>query len=93
MIDFGRAWDATRFTWDVRREMRALALSPLILGTDLTHLNATDLSLLEDTAVIAVDQDALDASRVAATSAAQIFVKKERHGGAGPRPSAATGRF
>ena len=42
----------------------ALASSPLILGTNLTHLNSTDLALLENTAVISVDQDAIDASRV-----------------------------
>jgi hypothetical protein len=58
----------------------ALASSPLILGTDLTHLNATDRALLENTAVIAVDQDAVDASRVAETSTAQIFAKKEKRG-------------
>jgi Alpha galactosidase A/Alpha galactosidase C-terminal beta sandwich domain len=58
----------------------ALASSPLILGTDLTHLNATDLTLLENTAVIAVDQDGLGASRVAKTSGSQIFAKKERSG-------------
>ena len=54
----------------------ALASSPLILGTDLTHLNTTDRALLENTAVIAVDQDAVDASRVAQTSTEQIFAKK-----------------
>ncbi|HXW81527.1 MAG TPA: glycoside hydrolase family 27 protein [Acidimicrobiales bacterium] len=58
----------------------ALASSPLILGTDLTHLGPTDLALLEDTAVIAVDQDGVDASRVAETSTSQIFAKTERGG-------------
>ncbi len=58
----------------------ALASSPLILGTDLTHLDPTDLDLLENTAVIAVDQDAVDASRVAETPTSQIFAKKEKSG-------------
>ena len=57
----------------------ALASSPLILGTDLTNLDPTDLSLLENTAVIAVDQDAIDASRIAETSTSQIFAKTEKN--------------
>ncbi len=39
----------------------ALASSPLILGTDLTNLDRADLALLDNTDVIAVDQDAIDA--------------------------------
>ena len=58
----------------------ALASSPLILGTDLTHLDATDLGLLENTAVIAVDQGAVDASRLAGTSTWQILAKKRGTG-------------
>jgi hypothetical protein len=58
----------------------ALASSPLILGTDLTHLDPTDLALLENTAVIAVDQDAIGASRVSDTSSSQVFAKKESNG-------------
>jgi hypothetical protein len=58
----------------------ALASSPLVLGTDLTHLSPSDRALLEDKAVIAVDQDAIDASRVAETRTAQIFAKRERGG-------------
>src|SRR6266496_1742348 len=42
----------------------ALAASPLILGTDLTNLDPTDLGYLKNTAVLAVDQDAIDASRI-----------------------------
>jgi hypothetical protein len=55
----------------------ALASSPLILGTDLTHLSPSDLALLENRAVIAVDQDAIDASRVTKTPTTQIFAKRE----------------
>src|SRR2546421_4387629 len=42
----------------------ALAASPLILGTDLTNLDQTDLKLLTNREVIAVDQYAIDASRI-----------------------------
>lgn len=58
----------------------ALASSPLLLGTDLTHLSPDDLPLLENKAVIAVDQDGTDASRVVATPSSQIFAKRERDG-------------
>ncbi|HJP74357.1 MAG TPA: NEW3 domain-containing protein [Pseudonocardiaceae bacterium] len=60
----------------------ALASSPLILGTDLTHLDATDLGLLRNTDVLGVDQDAVDAKRVVNTSTAQIFGKVEADGDA-----------
>jgi Alpha galactosidase A/Alpha galactosidase C-terminal beta sandwich domain len=58
----------------------ALASSPLILGTDLTHLNRTDLAMLENRAVIAVDQDGIDASRVTKAANSQIFAKTETNG-------------
>ncbi len=58
----------------------SLASSPLILGTDLTHLDRTDLALLENKAVIAVDQDATDASRVAEGTNWQIFAKRDARG-------------
>jgi hypothetical protein len=60
----------------------ALAASPFILGTDLTHLDATDLGLLKNTDVLAVDQDAIDASRIADSSTAQVFAKTEPNGDA-----------
>jgi Alpha galactosidase A/NPCBM-associated, NEW3 domain of alpha-galactosidase/Alpha galactosidase C-terminal beta sandwich domain len=58
----------------------ALASSPLILGTDLTHLNPLDLSYLKNKAVIAVDQDAIDASQIVNTSTEQVFAKIEKTG-------------
>jgi Alpha galactosidase A/NPCBM-associated, NEW3 domain of alpha-galactosidase/Alpha galactosidase C-terminal beta sandwich domain/Carbohydrate binding module (family 35) len=58
----------------------ALAASPLILGTDLTNLDATDLGLLKNRDVISVDQDAIDASRIANTPAYQTFAKTEKNG-------------
>jgi Alpha galactosidase A/Alpha galactosidase C-terminal beta sandwich domain len=58
----------------------ALASSPFILGTNLTHLNPADLALLKNRAVIAVDQDAIDAHEVMTTSITQIFAKSEKNG-------------
>jgi Alpha galactosidase A/Alpha galactosidase C-terminal beta sandwich domain/NPCBM-associated, NEW3 domain of alpha-galactosidase/Alpha-galactosidase, CBM13 domain len=60
----------------------ALAASPFILGTDLTNLDPADLALLKNTDIIAVDQDAIDASRISSTSTSQIFTKKEPNGDA-----------
>jgi hypothetical protein len=60
----------------------ALAASPLILGTDLTNLDPVDLGYLKNTAVLAVDQDAIDASRIASTATQQVFAKTERDGSA-----------
>jgi Alpha galactosidase A/Alpha galactosidase C-terminal beta sandwich domain len=58
----------------------ALAASPLILGADLTSLDPTDLGLLKNRDVISADQDAIDASRIAAASTYQTFAKTERNG-------------
>jgi hypothetical protein len=58
----------------------ALGASPLILGTDLTNLDPTDLSYLKNKAVLSVDQDSIDASRIVDTSSAQVFAKTERGG-------------
>ncbi|HEX6482588.1 MAG TPA: NEW3 domain-containing protein [Ktedonobacteraceae bacterium] len=58
----------------------ALAASPLILGTDLTNLDPTDLGYLKNTSVLAVDQDAIDASRIVNTSSQQVFAKTESNG-------------
>lgn len=58
----------------------SLASSPLILGTDLTSLNKADLALLKNRAVIAVDQDGIDASRLVDTTDEQVFAKTEAGG-------------
>ena len=58
----------------------SLAASPLILGTDLTHLDPLDLSYLTNRAVLSVDQDSIDASRVADSATAQVFAKTEKSG-------------
>jgi hypothetical protein len=58
----------------------SLASSPLMLGTDLTHLDGTDLGLLKNTDVLAVDQDAIDAKRISADAGSQVFAKTEKNG-------------
>ncbi|HXR40856.1 MAG TPA: RICIN domain-containing protein, partial [Acidothermaceae bacterium] len=58
----------------------ALAASPLILGTDLTHLDSTDLGYLMNARVIAIDQDAIDAKRIVSNSNQQVYSKTENNG-------------
>jgi alpha-galactosidase len=58
----------------------ALAASPLILGTDLTNLNATELGYLKNARVLAVDQDGIDASRIVNSGNQQVFSKTEPDG-------------
>ncbi len=77
----------------------ALGSAPLILGSDLTSsvtnaygtsaaLDPTDFSLLTNSSVIKVDQDSIDASRIAVTGAPggkagdQVFAKVEACGDA-----------
>ena len=56
----------------------ALAASPFILGADLTELDPTDVSYLENRAVIGVDQDGIDARRIVHGITRQVFAKTER---------------
>jgi hypothetical protein len=58
----------------------AMGASPFILGTDLTNLDPTDLGLLTNTEVLAVDQDAIDASRIVNAGTQQVFTKTEPAG-------------
>ncbi|HEU5417015.1 MAG TPA: NEW3 domain-containing protein [Streptosporangiaceae bacterium] len=58
----------------------SLAASPLILGTDLTSLDPTDLTYLTNRAVLSVDQDSIDASRISAAPTSQVFAKTENSG-------------
>ena len=58
----------------------SLAASPLILGTDLTNLDPTDLKYLTNRAVLSVNQDAIDASRITSTATTQVFAKTEKNG-------------
>ena len=57
-----------------------MAASPLILGTDLTHLDSTDLAMLKNKAVISVDQDAIAAKRIVDSGNGQVFSKRESNG-------------
>jgi hypothetical protein len=47
-------------------------------GTDLTHLTAADRTLLENRAVLAVDQDRTTADRVLDAGREQVFTKLGR---------------
>jgi hypothetical protein len=58
----------------------ALGSSPLLLGVDLTHLDPLDLQYLKNTAVLAVDQDSIAATRVVNTGTQQVFAKKDANG-------------
>ena len=58
----------------------ALASSPLMIGSDLTHLNPSDLKDLENLDVISVDQDSTDASRILESGSEQVFTKAESNG-------------
>ncbi len=58
----------------------AMGASPFILGTDLTNLDPLDLTYLKNSEVLAVDQDAIDASRIVNTGTQQVFAKTEPNG-------------
>jgi hypothetical protein len=58
----------------------ALASSPLILGADLTHLSTLDRTYLINRSVLSVDQDGIDAIRVADGPTSQVFAKTEHDG-------------
>jgi hypothetical protein len=61
----------------------ALGAAPLILGIDLTHLDPTDLQkYLENSEVLAVDQDSIAAKRVLNNGNQQVFAKREPNGDA-----------
>ena len=69
-------------TYDERKtqmSLWSLAASPLILGTDLTHLDPADLALLKNRDVLGVDQDGIDAARIANSGGLQVFAKTERN--------------
>lgn len=70
-------------TFDERKtqlSLWSLAASPLILGTDLTHLDPADLALLKNRDVLTVDQDGIDAGRVVNDGSRQVFTKTEKNG-------------
>lgn len=59
----------------------SLASSPLILGSDLTQLCQTDLNLLKNKSVLAVDQDGIDSSLISSGSTDEVVAKTEANGG------------
>jgi hypothetical protein len=70
-------------TTDQRRTaltLWSMASAPLLLGTDLTHLDATDLAMLTNDAVLGVDQDGIAAKRIVDSGSGQVFAKKESSG-------------
>src|ERR1700761_5606722 len=58
----------------------SLASAPLILGTDLTALDSGDLALLQNSAVVAVDQDGIPGDRVIDSGSEQVFDKRQQNG-------------
>jgi hypothetical protein len=75
--------DQAGLTADQRRSMFtlwAMAASPLLLGTDLTHLDATDKAMLTNDRLIGVDQDGVAAGRVVNSGNQQVWRKKEANG-------------
>lgn len=59
----------------------ALGASPLILGTDLTHLDKWETEeYLKNKEVLAVDQDGIAAKRFVDTKTEQVFAKMESNG-------------
>jgi len=58
----------------------SMADSPLILGTDMTNLDPTDLAMLTNKAVISVDQDGVAAARIVDSGNGQVFSKRESNG-------------
>jgi len=58
----------------------SMADSPLVLGTNLTDLDSTDLAMLTNKAVISVDQDGVAAGRIVDDGDNQVFSKRESNG-------------
>jgi hypothetical protein len=58
----------------------AIAAAPLVLGVDLTHLDPTDLALLTNAEVIAVDQRGRSGRPVAVTGQQQVWAVADGDG-------------
>ncbi|MCX5424933.1 glycoside hydrolase family 27 protein [Streptomyces sp. NBC_00078] len=75
--------DQAGLTADQRRShftLWAMAASPLLLGTDLTHLDSVDKAMLTNDRLIGVDQDGVAAKRVVNSGVKQVFSKRENSG-------------
>ena len=75
--------DQAGLTADQRRShftLWAMAASPLLLGTDLTHLDSVDKAMLTNDRLIGVDQDGVAAKRVVNSGVKQVWSKRENGG-------------
>ncbi|MEU5974409.1 carbohydrate-binding protein [Streptomyces sp. NPDC047315] len=75
--------DQIGLTADQRRShmtLWAMAASPLLIGGDLTDLNATDRAILGNERLIAVNQDGVAARRLVNSGNQQVWHKKEADG-------------
>jgi hypothetical protein len=75
--------DQVGLSADQRRSMFtlwAMAAAPLLLGTDLTALTATDLAMLTNDRLIGVDQDGVAAARIISSGSNQVWRKREANG-------------
>jgi alpha-galactosidase len=58
----------------------AIGTSPLIIGSDITKLDAGDLAILTNSEVIAVNQAAVPAKAVSTAATAQVWYSKQKDG-------------
>ncbi|MEU6770699.1 glycoside hydrolase family 27 protein [Streptomyces sp. NPDC046759] len=58
----------------------SMAAAPLLLGTDLTHLDPVDRAMLTNDRLIGVDQDGVAAKRVVNSGVRQVWSKRENDG-------------
>lgn len=75
--------DQVGLTADQRRShftLWAMAGSPLLLGTDVTHLDPVDKAMLTNDRLIGVDQDGVAAKRVVNSGVQQVWSKRESDG-------------
>ncbi|MFE7170628.1 glycosyl hydrolase family 28 protein [Streptomyces sp. NPDC057616] len=75
--------DQAGLTADQRRShftLWAMAASPLLLGTDLTHLDPVDRAMLTNDRLIGVDQDGAAAKRIVDSGVKQVWSKRESGG-------------
>ncbi|MFI1068394.1 alpha-galactosidase [Streptomyces puniciscabiei] len=75
--------DQAGLTADQRRSqftLWSMAAAPLLLGTDLTHLDPVDRAMLTNDRLIGVDQDGVAAKRIVKSGVQQVWSKRESNG-------------
>ncbi|MER6072705.1 alpha-galactosidase [Streptomyces sp. NPDC001817] len=75
--------DRAGLTADQRRSqftLWSMAAAPLLLGTDLTHLDPVDKAMLTNERLIGVDQDGVAAKRIVNSGVSQVWSKRESNG-------------